>query len=130
MMVEPPHCKISTSGVEPPHFKKDVAMLWITGTPTDLRQGLTRRDWLRVGFAGGVGSLLSAGAQAADGRPARTTGFGRARSCILIYLFGGVSQLDVWDLKPEAPDGIRGEFQPIATSVPGIRITEHLPRLA
>src|SRR5262249_27669573 len=40
------------------------------------------------------------------------------------------SQLDVWDLKPQAPDGIRGEFQPIATSVPGIRITEYLPRLA
>src|SRR5262249_4739551 len=50
--------------------------------------------------------------------------------CILIYLFGGVSQLDVWDLKPEAPDGIRGEFRPIATSVAGIRLTEHLPRLA
>jgi hypothetical protein len=100
-------------------------MLWITGTPTDLRQGLTRRDWLKVGVAGGLGSLL------AQPRPAAAAGsFGRARSCILIYLFGGVSQLDVWDLKPLAPDGIRGEFRPIATSVPGVHITEHLPRLA
>lgn len=104
-------------------------MLWITGTPTDLRQGLTRRDWLRVGLLGGATSLLAGRAGAATaGTGAR--GFGQARACILIYLFGGVSQLDVWDLKPEAPDGIRGEFRPIATSVPGVQITEHLPRLA
>lgn len=107
-------------------------MLWIAGTPTDLRRGLTRRDWLRVGFAGGLTSLLpfpaSRGGQ--PGLLPRGTGFGRAKSCILIYLFGGVSQLDVWDLKPRAPDGIRGEFMPIATSVPGIHMTEHLPCLA
>jgi hypothetical protein len=48
----------------------------------------------------------------------------------MVYLFGGPSHLDIWDLKPEAPDGIRGEFKPIATNVPGLQITEHLPRLA
>jgi hypothetical protein len=103
--------------------------MWISGTPTDLRHGLTRRDWLRVGLGGGLASLLagSARGQPTTGRPA---GFGRARSCILVYLFGGVSQLDVWDLKPAAPDGIRGEFRPRATAVAGIHITEHLPRLA
>jgi hypothetical protein len=103
--------------------------MWISGTPTDLRQGLTRRDWLRVGLGGGLASLLArpAASQPTGGRAA---GFGQARSCILIYLFGGVSQLDVWDLKPDAPDGIRGEFRPRATSVAGIHITEHLPRLA
>src|SRR5689334_2844339 len=101
-------------------------MVWIAGTPTDLRQGLTRRDWLRVGVGGGLGSLLLSG-QTAPASPSRGGGFGRARSCILIYLFGGVSQLDVWDLKPDAPEGIRGEFRPIATSVPGVQITEHLP---
>jgi hypothetical protein len=103
--------------------------MWISGTPTDLRQGLTRRDWLRVGFGGSLASLV---ARPASGQPAsvRATGFGQARSCILIYLFGGVSQLDVWDLKPHAPEGIRGEFRPQATSVAGIQITEHLPRLA
>src|SRR5438128_2451838 len=103
--------------------------MWISGTPTDLRQGLTRRDWLRVGLGGGLANLLPrpASSQSAS---AGAAGFGRARSCILIYLFGGVSQLDVWDLKPEAPEGIRGEFRPRATSVTGIHITEHLPRLA
>src|SRR5947209_14275093 len=97
---------------------EDPAM-WISGTPTDLRQGLTRRDWLRVGLAGGLASLL--GRPVAGQAPARAAGFGRARSCILIYLFGGVSQLDVWDLKPDAPDGIRGEFRPRATSVGGVQ---------
>jgi len=112
-------------------------MLWITGTPTDLRQGLTRRDWLRVGFAGALSPLFTNSVRAQQVSPLtptplpreRENGFGQAKSCILIYLFGGVSQLDVWDLKPEAPDGIRGEFRPVSTSVPGIQITEHLPRL-
>src|SRR5262245_11444958 len=118
-------------------------MLWISPTPTDLRQGLTRRDWLRVGVGGGFGSLLGSSVFAGGGHQrnpvssrnrvsdeARNNGFGRAKSCILLYLFGGVSQLDVWDLKPGAPDGIRGEFRPISTSVPGVQITEYLPRLA
>ncbi len=54
----------------------------------------------------------------------------RADSCVLIFLNGGPSHLDMWDMKPNAPDGIRGEFKPIATSVPGIQFSEHLPRLA
>ena len=64
--------------------------------------------------------------------PVRHTadGFGRARDCILIYHYGGPSHLDVWDLKPDAPPEVRGEFKPIATSAPGVFITEHLPRLA
>jgi len=45
---------------------------------------------------------------------------GRARACLVIYLFGGPSQLDTFDLKPDAPDQFRGEFHPIATDVPGI----------
>src|SRR5262249_9862258 len=53
-----------------------------------------------------------------------------ARSCVLFLLHGGPSQLDTWDLKPDAPAEVRGEFNPIATSVPGIQICEHLPRLA
>jgi hypothetical protein len=54
----------------------------------------------------------------------------RARSVIYIFLSGGLSQLESFDLKPDAPDGIRGEFRPIATRTPGIDICEHLPRLA
>jgi hypothetical protein len=110
-------------------------MFWIAATPTDLRRGLTRRDWLRVGVAGGLGLLARRpgdilAATAAAAAPRAAAGSGTAKSCILIYLFGGVSQLDVWDLKPAAPDGIRGEFKPIPSAVPGIQITEHLPRLA
>jgi len=54
----------------------------------------------------------------------------RVDSCILIYLNGGPSHLDMWDMKPDAPEGIRGEFKPISTTVPGLQICEHMPRLA
>ncbi|MFN9973986.1 MAG: DUF1501 domain-containing protein, partial [Phycisphaerae bacterium] len=52
------------------------------------------------------------------------------RSCILIFYYGGPSHLDTYDLKPEAPVDIRGEFRPISTSVPGLSVCEHLPRMA
>ncbi|MCO6459372.1 MAG: DUF1501 domain-containing protein [Pirellulaceae bacterium] len=55
---------------------------------------------------------------------------GRARSTILFFLCGGASHLDMWDLKPDAPDEYRGPFRPIATSAPGVRLSEHLPLLA
>jgi hypothetical protein len=54
----------------------------------------------------------------------------RAKACIFLFLFGGPSQIDLWDMKPQAAAEIRGEFRPVATSVPGIQICEHLPRLA
>ncbi len=54
----------------------------------------------------------------------------RARSMILVFLTGGLSHLDSFDMKPDTPEGIRGEFRPIGTNVPGVRIREHLPRLA
>src|SRR5207237_7606381 len=53
-----------------------------------------------------------------------------ARSCILVYLLGGPPHLDMWDLKPGAPAEVRGPFRPLATSLPGVHICEHLPRLA
>lgn len=55
---------------------------------------------------------------------------GSARSTILFFLCGGASHIDTWDMKPDAPDEIRGPFQPIATSSPGVRLCEHLPLLA
>ena len=55
---------------------------------------------------------------------------GSAKSCIYIFLSGGLAQHESFDLKPDAPDGIRGEFRPIATRTPGIEICEHLPGLA
>ncbi len=99
--------------------------------PANLAQGITRRRWLELGVGGGMLAGALAGSPnvlASDSSQAR--GFGKAKSCIMIYLFGGPSHIDIWDMKPDAPDGIRGEFKPIATNVPGIRITEHLPRLA
>ena len=54
----------------------------------------------------------------------------KARSCVFVFLFGGPSHVDLWDLKPDAPVEIRGDFQPVGTNVPGIHICEHLPLLA
>src|SRR5258707_15836624 len=55
---------------------------------------------------------------------------GRDISCIFVVQYGGASQIDTWDPKPDAPDGIRGPYKPISTSVPGLRFGELLPRLA
>jgi hypothetical protein len=85
--------------------------------------GLTRRDFLRVGAlsAGAVGlSLADLSAEASR----------RDINCILLFLVGGPSQLDTWDLKPSAPDTVRGPFRPIATDVPGMQIGEHFPLMA
>src|SRR5439155_1592835 len=83
---------------------------------------------------GGALGLLSGRLGQAEPVRASASGeagtFGRARSCIFIYLFGGPSHIDIWDMKPGAPVEFRGEFQPRATNVAGIHITEHLPRLA
>src|SRR5205085_11146499 len=91
--------------------------------------GLTRRELLRVG-ALGVGGLTLPGLLRLEHAAAATPGRRRARSVIVLFLNGGPSHLDMWDLKPEAPEEIRGTFQPTATSVPGVRISEHLPRTA
>jgi uncharacterized protein (DUF1501 family) len=85
--------------------------------------GLTRRDFLRVG-ALGAGAVSLSLADLHGGAPAKDI------NCILLFLLGGPSQLDTWDLKPSAPDTIRGPFRPIATNVPGIQISEHFPRMA
>ncbi|MCO6453921.1 MAG: DUF1501 domain-containing protein [Pirellulaceae bacterium] len=69
------------------------------------------------------------GRQAAAAQTAEPK-FGRARSCILLFMWGGPAQQDTWDLKPDAPADYRGEFRPISTRVPGIQICEHFPRLA
>jgi hypothetical protein len=91
--------------------------------------GITRREWLRVGAAGALTlpALLRAGGGVARGAPAL---FGRARSCIVCFLFGAPAHQDVWDLKPDAPAEVRGPFKPIASSVPGLSLGEHVPRVA
>ncbi|MBI2807015.1 MAG: DUF1501 domain-containing protein [Planctomycetes bacterium] len=85
---------------------------------------LTRREWLRVGGLGALGFLT----QAACAKPQAVRA--RARSVLLVFTGGGVSQLDTFDMKPDAPAEIRGEFRAVSTRVPGTQITEHLPRVA
>ncbi|HEY5310866.1 MAG TPA: DUF1501 domain-containing protein, partial [Pirellulales bacterium] len=88
----------------------------------------TRREMLRVtsGLAGlSLAELLGSGRRAAAAGPAP-----KADACIVIHLNGGPSHLDMWDMKPAAPAGIRGEFRPIDTSLAGMQVCEHLPRMA
>jgi uncharacterized protein (DUF1501 family) len=101
-------------------------MLQLEGK-TALRQcdGMTRRDFLRVGAlgAGAVGlTLADPGLASAVLR--------REVNCILLFLVGGPSQIDTWDPKPDAPDQVRGPFGTITTAVPGIRLAETFPRMA
>jgi hypothetical protein len=107
-------------------------MLSVLGRSVRLCDGISRREVLRVGglaFTGLMWSdLLRGRAAASTQKPAAT--FGKAKACILIFNYGGPSHLDTWDLKPDAPAEVRGEFKPIPTSAPGVSISEHLPRLA
>jgi uncharacterized protein (DUF1501 family) len=100
-------------------------MLRILGSPKRACDGLTRRDLLVGGTVELLGLGLSGRAPAAPSAPPR-----RARSVICLFLFGGVSSIDTFDPKPEAPAEVRGEFTPIATTVPGLRISNYLPLLA
>jgi len=99
-----------------------------TAPPTRLVDRSTRRELLRVGTLSALGLGLADLARLrakADSPPRR-----QANSCVFLFLFGGPSQIDLFDMKPDAPDRVRGEFKPAATTVPGIRVCEHLPRLA
>lgn len=100
-----------------------------TGNRRQYCDRVNRRDLLRVGTLAplglGVSDLLRLqSAQAAAGRPQKDV------NCILIFQTGGSSQLETFDMKPNAQAEVRGEFRPIDTNVPGIQICEHLPRLA
>jgi hypothetical protein len=98
-------------------------------TPANHRHttGITRRELLQVGYSGLLGLGLSAlpvraGSQAKSPR--------KPKSMVMVYLTGAPSHIDTFDMKPDAPAEIRGEFKPIATKVPGLSVCEHLPRLA
>lgn len=93
--------------------------------------GLRRRDMLRIGGAAVAGLPLSLETLlAAEGRSDRARPAGRATSLIFLFLQGGLSTIDTFDMKPHAPTEFAGEFRPISTNVPGIGICEHLPRIA
>ncbi|MEW4570032.1 DUF1501 domain-containing protein [Tautonia sp. JC769] len=98
--------------------------------PTDC-EGFHRRDLIRIGASGllglGLSDLLRRRSLGARSTP---VGRRRAEGVIFLWLAGGPSTIDLWDLKPEAPAEIRGEFRPIDTRSPGLQLCEHLPGLA
>lgn len=110
-------------------------MLTILGNVTRCCDGISRRTFLR---AGGLGTLalaatgLPESTAAERKRPPRQSlgGFGKAKSIIVLHLYGSPSQMDTLDPKPDAPLEARGEFSTIATKLSGVRVCEHLPRIA
>jgi hypothetical protein len=99
--------------------------------PVVKRRLLNRRQLLTAGSLGYFGLNLSQLFEAeATAAPPRQRSRSRVQSCILLFYYGGPSHLDTWDLKPQAPREIRGEFTSIATRVSGVRISEHLPHCA
>jgi hypothetical protein len=90
---------------------------------------ISRRTLLEVGGLSVAGLSLSSLLRAEAAGPAGG-GTARAKSCIIVFLNGGPSHLDMWDMKPEGPAEVRGEFKPIPTPVAGVQLSEHLPRLA
>ena len=102
-------------------------MLSIHGGGRQVCSRLTRRTLLQAGGAGLFGLSLPKLLAAEESQSVTN---GRAKSVIFLFLFGGPSQLETFDMKPEAPETIRGPFKPITARTPGLRICEHLPQLA
>src|SRR6478736_4044357 len=98
-------------------------MLRVMSSPRKLCNGVTRRELLEVGgtslFGVGLPHLLQAD-QTASSRVAKAGGFGSAKQCIILFLYGSPSQLETVDFKPDAPLEIRGTMQPIPSSLPGL----------
>src|SRR5215212_1547675 len=92
-------------------------------------EGFYRRDFLKVGSAGllglGLADLLRLEARAKTADPSKKA---KAKSVIMVWLGGGPATIDMWDLKPGAPTG--GSFKPIDTKAAGVKISEHLPKMA
>jgi hypothetical protein len=110
-------------------------MLVIPGSRwKDTCDGITRRQLLQVGgsafFGLSLAGILRSQAAAAQKGIVGGQGFGKAKSVILIYLQGGPSHLDLWDPKTDVPDNVRSVFKPIDTKLPGVQVTEILPKFA
>jgi len=108
-------------------------MLRLLGSQRKLCDGISRRDLLQVGGASmaglGLSSLLARQA-AAEGNTSSLPGFGKAKQCIVLFLYGSPSQMETFDMKPQAPVEVRGTMQPISSSLPGLDVCEHLPQMA
>jgi len=92
---------------------------------------MRRRELLRLGGLGLFGMTMREWVEGGAARAASSNpSFGRAKACIFLFMWGGPGQHDTWDLKPDAPAEIRGEFKPISTITPGLQICEHFPLLS
>ena len=109
-------------------------MLRLPGTNHLQPNNAVRRALLKTGALGLCGLAAAGGTQATLAAPISSTaeypGFGRAKRCLLLYIYGAWSQLDTFDPKPQAPAEIRGEFSAIDSCLPGVQVCEHLPRTA
>ncbi len=117
-------------------------MLEILGPPlssqrTQTCDRLSRRQMLRIGALAPLGlslpTLLESESRAAAlgaGSSGIAGNFGKAKRCLMLFMWGGPAHQDLWDMKPLAPDSVRGEFKPVPSNVPGVQITELMPRLA
>jgi hypothetical protein len=116
-------------------------MLRILGQNKKLCDGMSRRDLIQAGglslfgltLADVLGLQSACAAATAAGAPVAGAGsrhFGRAKSVLILFLYGSPGQLDTWDMKPDAPETVRGPFKPIRTSNPSIDICEHMPQTA
>ncbi|AWM40588.1 hypothetical protein GobsT_08910 [Gemmata obscuriglobus] len=107
-------------------------MLRVLGSKKVFCDGLTRRDLLHVGALAPLGLSLEGWSRAAAPEPANPTanGFGSAKRCVLLYLWGSPSQIDTFDPKPDAPAEVRGPLGSIQTALPGVRVGEIFPKLA
>ncbi len=111
-------------------------MLSLNHSGATLCDGLSRREWLRIGGLGAIGLGLPQLIQARENNltsahPIHLSGsFGKAKSCIVLFLLGGPPQHETWDPKPDAPSEIRGELGTIATATPGLQVGELMPKTA
>ena len=114
-------------------------MLSFQGRSASLCDGLSRREWLKLGgISAGALSLAdllriqnAQGAEPLPGdAPKRLSGFGQAKHCIVLFLLGGPPQHETWDPKPDAPEEVRGQFGSIETATPGLRVGELMPLTA
>ena len=106
-------------------------MLTFLGQRQTFCDGIPRRSFLKIGaFGAGVTLADMLRARSAQAAPSATAAPGKAKAAIMIYLPGGPSHMDMYDLKPDAPSDFRGEFKPIKTNVSGVEISEHFPMQA
>ncbi|MEO1998545.1 MAG: DUF1501 domain-containing protein [Planctomycetaceae bacterium] len=103
-------------------------MITMLGSPRRCCDGLTRRESLQAGGLSMLGGLFGLPPQLASAAAANAQRPGKAKSVIVLYLLGGIPSQDMFDMKPDAPDGIRGEFNPISTNAAGIEVCELMPK--